>query len=121
MILPAARPCPETRHMRSTWFFLIVGLALVLGPSLGNSQFGPQGGGGAGGFGGGGFGGGGFGGGALGGASFGGGGGMAMDPTALWNTMANGKQAISRNDITNPMMQGWFDRIAQQVGSSNGQ
>ena len=30
--------------MRSKWYFLVVGLAMVLGPSLANSQFGQPGG-----------------------------------------------------------------------------
>src|SRR5438067_698799 len=106
--------------MRSKWFFLVVGLALVLGPSLGSSQqqpggF-PPGGGGFGGGGAGGFGGG------RGAGGFGGGGGFSMDPTQIWNSMGGtGKEVLTKADITNPFMQGMFDRMVQTMGITTGQ
>jgi Ca2+-binding EF-hand superfamily protein len=76
-------------------------LLLLLAPLLALAQF-PQGGGkGKGGKGGKGFGG------------FG-------DPTQLWDMMAQGKNVISRNDITNPGFQKMFDRFAATAGSSDG-
>jgi Ca2+-binding EF-hand superfamily protein len=101
--------------MRSKWYFLVVGLAMVLGPSLANSQFGQPGGAGGGGFPGGGMGGagGGRGGGGRRGAGGGGGmGGFSMDPTQMWNAMANGKEVLTRDDVANnPIMVGMFDRM----------
>src|SRR5438105_4465218 len=66
---------------------------------------------------------GGFGGmpGGFGGA---GGGGRSMrmmgDPNQMFDMIAQGKTVLNRADI-NPMMQGWFDRIAGQLGITNGQ
>jgi Ca2+-binding EF-hand superfamily protein len=43
-----------------------------------------------------------------------------FDPNELFNRMAGGKDVWSRAD-TDPRMQGWFDRIAAQIGVTNGQ
>lgn len=53
-----------------------------------------------------------------------GGGGMGMrgmDPGQFFDSIANGKSYISRADLTNPWMQGMFDRMADQLGVTNGQ
>jgi Ca2+-binding EF-hand superfamily protein len=63
--------------------------------------------------------GGGFGG--FGGFGGGRGGGGGFDPNQLFDRMSNGKDVVSRADITNPFMQGMFDRFAQQAGVTNGQ
>jgi Ca2+-binding EF-hand superfamily protein len=57
-----------------------------------------------------------------GGGRWGGGGGRGgFDPNQLFNMMANGKEVVSRADITNPRFQGMFDRFAEQAGVTNGQ
>ena len=95
--------------MRFKGFLFLTALALLLGPSLGLSQFGGQ----PGGFGGQG---GGFGqGGGRGGR------GGSRDPGAMFDSFANGKQSITKADITNPFMQMMFDQVAQSAGSTNGQ
>jgi Ca2+-binding EF-hand superfamily protein len=115
--------------MRFKCFLVVTGLALLLGPTVGMSQFGGQ----PGGFGGppGGFGGqpGGFGGRGAGGqpGAFGGGrgGGMggfgSMDPNERWNQMTGGKAVWKRSEITDPNTAARFDRIAQMVGATNGE
>jgi hypothetical protein len=105
--------------MRSTWYFLIVGLALVLGPSLASSQFGPpQGGGGFPG------GGGGFPGGGRGGRGGRGGGGMngfTFDPTQMWNAMTGNKAVVTQADAANnPALQRTYERAIQSLGITNG-
>ena len=115
--------------MRFKCFLVVTGLALLLGPTVGMSQFGGQ----PGGFGGppGGFGGqpGGFGGRGAGGqpGAFGGGrgGGMggfgSMDPNERWNQMTGGKAVWKRSEITDPNMLQHFDRVAQMVGATSGE
>jgi Ca2+-binding EF-hand superfamily protein len=56
-----------------------------------------------------------------GGGRFGGGGGRGFDPNQLFNMMSNGKDVVSRADITNPGFQRMFDRFAEQAGVTNGQ
>ncbi len=51
----------------------------------------------------------------------GGGGGWSLDPNEMFNRMSNGKDAVTRADITNPMMQGMFDRMMERMGNSTGQ
>jgi Ca2+-binding EF-hand superfamily protein len=56
-----------------------------------------------------------------GGGRWGGGGGRGFDPNQLFNMMSNGKDVVSRADISNPRFQGMFDRFAEQAGVTNGQ
>jgi Ca2+-binding EF-hand superfamily protein len=49
------------------------------------------------------------------------GGGWSMDPNEMFNRMSNGKDTITRAEITNPMMQGMFDRMMERMGNSTGQ
>lgn len=88
-------------------FAVLVGLLITL-PA--GAQFDRGGRGGFGGPGGGGPGGGGP-----------GGGGRGMgDPNEMFNRMANGKEVLVRSEISNEFMQRMFDRIAGQVGVTNG-
>src|SRR5436309_668541 len=48
-------------------------------------------------------------------------GGFNRDPNEAFNRMTNGKDVWIRSEITDPMRQGFFDRIAQSVGATNGQ
>jgi Ca2+-binding EF-hand superfamily protein len=109
--------------MRFKCFLLVTGLALLLGPTVGMSQFGGQPGGyGGPAGGGGGRGPGGFGGQGMPGGGFGGrGGGFTMDPNERWNQYTGGKAVWKRSEITDPNMVSRFDRIAQMVGSTNGE
>jgi hypothetical protein len=98
--------------MRFKCFLLVTGLALLLGPTVGMSQFGGQPGG--------------FGGPAGGGRGPGGFGGQpggfgATDPNDRWNQYTGGKAVWKRSEITDPNMVMRFDRIAQMVGATNGQ
>src|SRR6516164_2507546 len=43
------------------------------------------------------------------------------DPNEMFNSMTNGKDVWSRADITDSWRQQFFDRVAEQVGSKNGQ
>jgi hypothetical protein len=43
------------------------------------------------------------------------------DPNQFFDRLANGKDVITRADIANPMMQAMFDRMAQNLGITNGQ
>jgi len=97
--------------MRFKGFLFLTALAVLLGPSLGMSQFGGQ----PGGYGG--QPGGGFGQGGGGRAGRGGG----RDPGAAFDAMANGKPVLTKADVTNPFMQSMFDQIVQASGSTNGQ
>jgi Ca2+-binding EF-hand superfamily protein len=100
---------------------LVLGLiALLLGPTQSQSQQPPGGGGNRGGFGGGGFGGGGFGGGNRGG--FGGRGltgAAAMDPNAIFDSLARGGSTIKISELSRGRDQAtaW----AQRNNITNGQ
>jgi Ca2+-binding EF-hand superfamily protein len=84
-----------------TRVYVVIGLAiLLLGPMQGWTQF-PQGGGG--------------------GRGGGRGGGFNMDPGARFDQMTNGKGVWVRSEITDQRQQFLFDRIAQNVGATNGQ
>jgi Ca2+-binding EF-hand superfamily protein len=75
--------------------------ALFLVPAAGQSQF-PQGPGGP------------PGGGPPGGGFRGG-----FDPNQFWNMLSGGKSVIDRNSL-DPRMQGWFDRMAERAGITDG-
>lgn len=51
----------------------------------------------------------------------GGGGRGRMDPNQFFNQLSNGKDVITRSEITDPNMQGMFDRFAERMGVTNGQ
>ncbi len=108
--------------MRTKWYMLVVGLALLLGPAVATSQFGQPGGfggGGPGGFGGGGRGNKGMGGGQPGGRGQGGGG-FQMDPNQMWTNMSQGKDPITRNDVPAGFMQNMFDGMMQRMNNTTG-
>lgn len=46
--------------------------------------------------------------------------GMMGDPNEMFNRMANGKEVLVRSEISNEFMQRMFDRIAGQLGVTNG-
>jgi Ca2+-binding EF-hand superfamily protein len=70
--------------------------------------------------GGGGWGGGGGGGGGR--AGWGGGGGRGnRDPNQFFDRLSGGKDVVKRSEITNPWMQGMFDRMAQQLNITTGE
>ncbi|MFL5243681.1 MAG: hypothetical protein ACJ8FY_16385 [Gemmataceae bacterium] len=88
--------------MRIRLFLFGLTLAVLLVPSSGLTQFGP--GGGPPGGGGGGRGGGGF----------------RMDPSAMWDRMAKGKDSVTRADLSDQFSQMIFDRTVQAAGITNG-
>lgn len=53
----------------------------------------------------------------------GGGGGfrMRMDPNQMFDRFANGKETISRSELSDPNAVMWFDRMAERMGVTNGQ
>jgi hypothetical protein len=87
--------------MRFRCFLVVTGLALLLGPTVGMSQFRVQ----PGGFGG------------RRGSGFG----SADLFTEHWNQLTDGKAVWKRSEITDPNMLQHFDRVAQMVGATSGE
>lgn len=86
--------------MRGKWYVAVGFLAMILGPTQGWTQFPPSRGGDYG---------------RRGSSSY------STDPNQFFDRLANGKEVWVRSDITNPFMQGMFDRIVERLGITNGQ
>src|SRR5262249_40976533 len=97
----------EKTNMRLRHYLLVGALAVTLAPSMGLTQFGDAPGG--------------FGRGGRRGRGGGMGGAGRTDPNEMFNRMANGKEVVTRADVTNPFLQGMFDRMTQSLGVTNGQ
>lgn len=86
--------------MRGRLYVTVGFLALVLGPTQGWTQFPPSRGSDYG---------------RRSSSSY------SMDPNQFFDRLANGKDVWLRSDVTNPFMQGMFDRVVERLGITNGQ
>lgn len=86
--------------MRGKSYVAVGFLALLLGPTQGWTQYPPSRGGDYG---------------RRGSSSY------STDPNQFFDRLANGKEVWLRSEVTNPFMQGMFDRVVERLGITNGQ